>query len=283
MKTLYISDLDGTLLNGNAEVSEFTQTEINKIIRQGAYFTVATARTAATVLSLAEGIDINVPIILMNGVSVYDTKTNSYVKTHFIEKAAVSRLIDRIETYDMMGFLYILEEGALSTYYKSGLSESAKKFIEERQRKFKKHFTQADSFYHLKEKPVIYFSVCEPKEKLMPFYESLRSEEQLHIEFYRDIYQEGCWYLEICSKLASKENAIRFLRKEYQFDKVISFGDNLNDLSMFSGSDESYAVSNARPEVREKATAVIGSNIDDGVARWLMQREKTKIPESDPF
>ena len=268
-----VFDLDGTLLDGNAEISEFTQTALNEMIRQGAYFSVATARTAATVLRMTECIHINVPIILMNGVSVYDTKTNSYVKTHFIEQSSVSRLIDMIEAHDMMGFLYILKEAELATYYQNGLSESAKKFIEERQRKYKKHFTQIDSFHGLKDKPVIYFSICDLKAKLMPFYESLCDDEQLHIEFYRDVYQEGYWYLEICSSLASKENAITFLRKEYHFDKVISFGDNLNDLSMFSGSDESYAVANARPEVKEKATAVIGSNTEDGVARWLMQRE----------
>jgi hypothetical protein len=38
---------------------------------------------------------------------------------------------------------------------------------------------------------------------------------------------------------------------------------------MFKISDESYAVDNALLEVKKIATAIIGSNDDDGVAKWL--------------
>ena len=42
-----------------------------------------------------------------------------------------------------------------------------------------------------------------------------------------------------------------------------------NDIDMFELSDEAYAVENAVDELKEAATAVIGSNNDDGVAKWL--------------
>ena len=47
-KTLYISDLDGTLLNQNAELSAYTKDTLNKMVGEGLYFTVATARTASS-------------------------------------------------------------------------------------------------------------------------------------------------------------------------------------------------------------------------------------------
>ena len=40
---------------------------------------------------------------------------------------------------------------------------------------------------------------------------------------------------------------------------------------MFRFADESYAVSNAVEELKEAATAVIGSNDEDGVAKWLLE------------
>ena len=70
-------------------------------------------------------------------------------------------------------------------------------------------------------------------------------------------------------KKATKANAILELKKLLSCDRVISFGDAINDLPMFSVSDECYAVANAKDEVKEKATAIIGSNNDDGVAKWL--------------
>jgi hydroxymethylpyrimidine pyrophosphatase-like HAD family hydrolase len=43
----------------------------------------------------------------------------------------------------------------------------------------------------------------------------------------------------------------------------------LNDLPLFAACDECYAMANAAQEVKDRATAVIGSNDDDGVAKWL--------------
>ena len=69
---------------------------------------------------------------------------------------------------------------------------------------------------------------------------------------------------------SSKANGIKYLKKEYNFSKVISFGDNYNDIPMFNISDECYAVSNAVNSLKEISTGVIGSNIDDSVAKFIL-------------
>ena len=86
--------------------------------------------------------------------------------------------------------------------------------------------------------------------------------------FYLDVYN-GAWYLEIFSDRASKANGIRFLREKYGFERVVAFGDNLNDLSMFEAADVRIAVGNAREELKAAADLVIGDNRNDGVVRWL--------------
>jgi len=43
------------------------------------------------------------------------------------------------------------------------------------------------------------------------------------------------------------------------------------DISLFEACDESYAVSNAKDDVKKHATGIIGSNVDDGVAKWLIE------------
>jgi len=55
-------------------------------------------------------------------------------------------------------------------------------------------------------------------------------------------------------------------------DRIISFGDGMNDIPLFEISDECYAVANAVPELKERATGIIGSNENDGVAKWLLER-----------
>lgn len=78
--TLYISDLDGTLLNSDAQVSAESAKLINAAIDKGIRFTFATARSVYSAAPITSAININVPCILMNGVSVYDLKTDTYIK-----------------------------------------------------------------------------------------------------------------------------------------------------------------------------------------------------------
>ena len=71
---------------------------------------------------------------------------------------------------------------------------------------------------------------------------------------------------------ASKARAILKLKELWGCGRVVSFGDAVNDLPMFEISDECYAVANAVDELKAAATGVIGSNEDDGVAKWLLDR-----------
>ena len=43
----------------------------------------------------------------------------------------------------------------------------------------------------------------------------------------------------------------------------------MNDIPLFEESDECYALANGVEELKARATGVIGSNEEDGVARWL--------------
>lgn len=265
MKKLYISDLDGTLLNSDAEISDFTSDTLNELIDNGINFTVATARTAATVLDILRDVKMNLPVILMNGVCIYDIKTNEYIQFFKINKKSCRFLFDKLIEYDLYGFLYSL----YNTYYINDDSPHARKFIEERYRKYGKIFTKVDSFYDCINDDLVHFSVSDRKERLIDLYNDLITDSELNIEFYQDIYNTANWYLEVCDKNASKYNAVKFLRNRYNFDKIIGFGDNLNDIPMFKACDYTCAVANAKPDVKSHADEIIDSNTNNGVANWL--------------
>jgi Cof subfamily protein (haloacid dehalogenase superfamily) len=268
-KTLYISDLDGTLLNSQAELSLFSINTLNTLIEKGMDFSIATARSSATALQILKDVKINIPIILMNGVCVYDILASKYIKTEIILKDSVIRMLDIFKKYNQTGFLFTMRDNNLVTYYENLNSTHRKNFYEERILKYKKVFNQVDSFNELLDEKIIYFSICDKFELIEPMYNELKLDTNINIEFYRDVYNENFWYLEICDKKASKYNATSFLKQQYNFDKVVCFGDNINDLPMFRASDFCYAVSNAKDVVKEKATDIIESNNENGVANWL--------------
>lgn len=76
MKTLYVTDLDGTLLRHDETLSEFTITTINQLIDKGMLFCYATARSAHTACKVTQGLSTHMPMIVYNGVFIRDGKTN---------------------------------------------------------------------------------------------------------------------------------------------------------------------------------------------------------------
>ena len=273
-KTLYISDLDGTLLNSDKEISKYTMDIINACIEKGMYFSIATARTAASSVKILSGLNINIPVILMNGVVIYDIQQHKYIKTEKISEQTANAILYILNEHDISGFMYAISNDKLITYYENLHTEALRDFYDERVMKYYKSFEQVDSFLNkTKSSSIIYFSLIDEYERLSMVLKDLKDQPDIDMVLYKDIYTENLWYLEVYSINASKYNAVRYIREYYNFDKIIGFGDNLNDIPLFKACDECYAVSNAVYELKEKATGIIADHNSDGVARFIVERE----------
>ena len=274
MKTLYISDLDGTLLYPDAALSSKTISIINNLIDQGIEFTVATARSIASVKSILKDIKISVPIVLMNGVCIYDLNKSEYISIEYLPQKSIQLLLTTIKEYRLKGFAYSIKNGALSTYYEDLSSKALEDFYQERVNLYQKRFTQIADFNDLSEEPLMYFALLDRRERLEHIYGVIEAIPDLNCVFYKDNYSPDLWYLEIYSSKASKFHAVQYLRSLLKPDKVICFGDNRNDFPLFEAGDVKIAVGNAVEELKEKADLVIGKNTEDGVAVWLKEHSK---------
>jgi 5-amino-6-(5-phospho-D-ribitylamino)uracil phosphatase len=270
MKTLYISDLDGTLLNRQAELSDFSRDTLNELIRGGLAFSFATARTAASAIKIMQAVDINLPVVLMNGVLIYDWPQQRYSRIEPLGAAAVDIILEALVRFGNNGFLYAIEDGQLTTCYTRLDSQLMVDFYEERRRKYYKSFEQVEDFSCMRQKNTIYCTLVDRREALEPLREFIAAQPGILCSLYPCIYGPDAWYLEIFSTGASKENAVHFLREQYGFERIVGFGDNFNDLSLFRACDEKYAMKNAKDELKAVADAIIGSNEEDGVARFLL-------------
>ena len=93
MKTLYISDLDGTLFNKSKKISIFTADVINKCIEEGMLFSVATARMPYGCDYRLKDIHMTIPGILTNGVFLYDFKNEKYVSVENIGAEVAKQVV----------------------------------------------------------------------------------------------------------------------------------------------------------------------------------------------
>ena len=65
-KILYVSDLDGTLLNTKDRISDYSIETINGLVERGMLFTYATARSLVSASKVAQGLSANIPVIVYN-------------------------------------------------------------------------------------------------------------------------------------------------------------------------------------------------------------------------
>ena len=265
---LYISDLDGTLLNSDASVSEFTKQKLNELIANGLNFTVATARSIATVKHIFDGVNLHLPIILMNGVLIYDFKSGSFIRKCVIPAPIVATILSVLKNENKTALMYKIIDGQQRTYFEASRNEHLAAFIKERQTRYQKPFWEV-SFDDIALDDTIYFALLDTRENILPIYEALKNTPELRVEMYPDIYSDTLWYLEIFSVEASKKTSSLYLQKLLEAREMIGFGDNLNDLPLFEACDFCCAVGNARDEVKVVADIVIDTNNNDGVVRWL--------------
>lgn len=271
MKTIYVSDLDGTLLDNNAQIAEETAQGLNSLIDRGVLFSLATARTAATVVPMTGAVKINLPVILMNGAAIYDIQSSRYIKIEEVPYSAVQQISRAAKQCGISGFVYTIDNDRLHAWYDKISTPAMREFYKERRTKYNKPFSQVKALDDILGKTAVYFSFLDTEERLSPLYEKIKDIEGIKIEYYKDIYDKERWYLELLSSNASKKSGTDFLRQYTHADRVIGFGDNLNDLPLFSACDECYAVENAHTELKKAANAVIGSNVQNGVVKFVAE------------
>lgn len=277
MKTLFISDLDGTLLNQDAKLSEYTKTKLQSLIEQGISFTCATARTAASVTHILSGVSLSAPAILMNGVAIYDWYQHHYIKVEYITPSVTKTILDTIKNLHTASFVYTIWEDNLITHYETISNDAMQSFYQERVTRYKKPYKHIHDFSLLNADSIAYYLFLDTSKNLAPMYQVIsKLKETTDIDFcyYKDVYFDDIWCLEVFSNKATKYNAANYIKDTYGYDYLIGFGDNLNDLPLFEACDEAYAVGNAKEELKKVATDVIGTNIEDSVVNFMEQSKR---------
>lgn len=271
--TLYISDLDGTLFNNDSQVSDTSAQILNRLIGKGLHFSIATARTPATVVPLLSGVNLSLPVVLMNGAAIYDIQNRRYMRTRSFSAEAVGQLLSILLECRLSPFIYCLnnERTSLSVYYRTPAETLQQDFMKPRSGTEHKIFVPtADYRIDTKEySEVLFLFTIGSYPLLKAAAEQVSATGKYSVFCYTDTIQPEVGYLEIYTAGTSKAEAVQYLRTDYAYDKLVAFGDNLNDLPLFQIADRKYATANAVEEIKQLADRVIGSNQQDGVARFL--------------
>lgn len=274
-RTLYVSDLDGTLLDTSSRVSAESITILNALISKGAMFTVATARTPATVQPLLENITPaitpegrDIPAIVMTGAAYWNRHLQRYDYIRMMSVDDTRKILKEFSAAGINPFNYCLgEHEMLHVYHTTGLTAREDSFYQER-----RHLTLKQ--FHLGQKPkpyeatVLFFAIGDPG-KMEKLCEAINRKTNCSAAWYRDIFNPEVAFMDVYTSGCSKAAAIKDVATELRANRIVVFGDNLNDLPMMKVADLSVAVNNALPEVKAQADIIIGPNTLPSVAEFI--------------
>lgn len=274
MKTLYITDLDGTLLHDNAQVSEFTARTLTALSRRGALISVATARTPATVSHIMAKVHTTVPMVVMTGAAMWSPLSHTFSDLQLIERDRIDALQRVFAASAVTPFCYTLAADSthLEVYHSAAeLSPAEQYFVDLRKKLSLKHFDlHSDAPDSALNRVALFFAIGSEAD-IVAAAEAAKAATDCYVSYYKDIYFPDTWLLEIFAHGVSKAHGVERLRQLTGAERVVVFGDNLNDIAMMQCADVAVAVDNALPQTKAVANIIIGSNNSDAVARYILE------------
>lgn len=271
-KTLYVSDLDGTLLDKDSQLSRESVEILNRVIEEcGVNFTIATARTPATVVHIMERVHTRLPYVVMNGAAMWDKESQHFLNIVPIACADVTRVCDIYESYGLYPMIYRVKGEKLEVRSYGPISEEEKYFVEQRRYLELKKFYLDDKNYKVNDCDTLLIFAMNRYDTLRPIHNTILTDTDCASVIYHDIFDESAGLVETYASGVSKAEAVRRLAQEVSAERLVVFGDNRNDIPMMQIADLAVAPENAVDEVKAIADIVIEPNYMNSVARFILE------------
>ena len=257
--SLVVSDIDGTLVDSNSNLSKKTADSITKLRERGIHFALATGRTNMMISPFLEAFDYDLCSITCNGALVYDHRNNVEIFSQHLDKSQSIYILKEVRKRNWEFICYSKD----CMYY-----SFQDDLIENRIRRLKGHF---------KYRKVKEIGEIEDIDSLIKI--GVREFAGVDTNIVDQIAREAGTMLKnsgekfkaIFPSGISKETGMSKLQDYLHTtaDNTIVFGDYDNDLPLFRRAKYKVAVSNASKDVLNECNFVTSSNDEDGVSVFL--------------
>lgn len=287
---LFVTDLDGTLLNSNHELTPKSIATLKRAMAQGIKVCIASGRSHGDILSLIQGHDLHPYIISSNGASAFDTNGE---KIHSIgipkEQAAEIMRYMQFQNLEfeasMDAYTYVTERGLALLH-----QEVEDMAGDDPQRKEQLH-RDTLGLVLSQSNLVVVPTLEDLLEKIdavnnisvISAYRNKIRNAMDHFTMDKRLMTFSSWKynFEVTSSETSKGVALKHLCAKLDIDlkDVAAIGDNYNDLSMIKVAGIKGAMKNAVPQLISISDHLMPDNDHEGAARFL-EMLLAKEPES---
>ncbi|MFI3202324.1 MAG: Cof-type HAD-IIB family hydrolase [Eubacteriales bacterium] len=261
---ILFTDLDGTLLNQEKQISKELHTGLQTMLHNGHKLVLASGRAFPSILKVLDVLDLDttgIYISAYNGAAIYDCSTKEFIHKEEIALEDALTIID----------LALQEKLHIQTYHNNSIITSfPSKELE--------HYTKNIPLSTVIQHPISDVLPCDVpklvsinldnKQKLIHFQQTIAN----HLAPRIITIFSNEYYLEIISSKAGKGKSLEILSDYLQIDiaNTYAVGDAENDLTMLQASGTGCAMSNATDLLKSHADHILTkSNNEDGVLELL--------------
>ncbi len=224
--TLFTAELDDMLSPISERLSPFSTVEINRMLSEGLKFTLVTMRTPASLMGILSDVELELPVVVMNGAALYDFRNNSYVKAYIISGDTCEKVRAVVSSAGMNVFTNALCDDSLVIYYDRLENEAEKAiFTSLKKSPYRNYLNRRPQ----PEDRVIYLMIVDLSDRISALYDQLTQSEVgrlLKMITYPSQDYPGYSYIKIYNRNAGKQHMTEMLCREYGIEKCSTVAAN---------------------------------------------------------
>ncbi len=279
---LYISDLDGTLLNKNCELSVYSRTQLTQLLKTETQFSIATARGIYSIKEILKDLPLQLPVICNNGSYIRNFKTREALYQSAFQPDIVAKILKLTEEQNMEAFVTSFKPnkqggGEDCLTHNLILNEGMQWFLNDRIRandpRMKSYVHYANNLDH----QITCLTIIDQLSAVTKLKELIDQQFSAHIQsnIMVNPYQRGFYWLTVQDINTTKGNAVKWLADYLNISlaEVTVFGDEVNDVSMFEVAGRKIAMDDAKEVLKQKADLIIGNHEEDAVVKFIKEEQ----------
>jgi Cof subfamily protein (haloacid dehalogenase superfamily) len=252
---LIAADLDGTLVDDEKRIHDEFWPLVDELHARGITFCPASGRQYYNLLALFEDVAADVVFIAENG--TYVVAEGREMSSDCLPLDVARRVVARVREIPDVGAVLCGKRSA---------------YVERQDETFLRHVRP----YYTREQVVPDLQAVEDDVLKVAVYDFVSGERNAapRLEEFRASHQvaiSGPHWVDVMSPTANKGHALRQIQEKLGVtpDQTMAFGDFLNDLEMMDAATYSFAMANAHPRLKERASWVAPTNNANGVVRTI--------------
>lgn len=261
---LIVSDVDGTLVNNKNKIGELTCDLVPKLKKKNVLFSLASQRIYSSLVPIASSLEIEIPLISLNGALVKGRNGEILNKSSIPEKKVLKAI--KLAQTRLVRIALCYNDEIIYTDDNSVLKDFMSRVGTT--------YRLVDSYNTYTNDVLEIIMMGNDKKHVKDILRKMKFpfNFSLKLKYYRSNSLSKVYHLEILKKGVSKKTGLQALTKHLGIKKseVVVFGDWYNDRDLFDFGGFNVALNNAVPELKAKANYITEkTNDEDGVGDFL--------------